>query len=43
VERYPDLIRAVSREEIQRVAKRYLRPDKLIVVVVADQAKAVLK
>lgn len=43
VERYPGLIRAVSREDVQRVAKRYLRPEKLIVVVVADQAKAALK
>lgn len=43
VERYPDLIRAVSREDVQGAAKRYLRPEKLIVVVVADQAKAALK
>lgn len=43
VERYPDLIRAVSRADIQRVAQSYLRPEKLIVVVVADQAKAALK
>jgi zinc protease len=43
VERYSDLIRKVSREDILRVAKRYLQPDRLIVVVVADQEKAALK
>ncbi|MBI2360643.1 MAG: insulinase family protein, partial [Deltaproteobacteria bacterium] len=43
VERYPDLIRAVSREGVQRAAERYLQPEKLIVVVVADQGKAALK
>lgn len=43
VDRYPDLIRAVSREDVQRVAQRYVRPERLIVVVVADQEKAALK
>jgi len=42
-ERYPDIVRAVSREDVLRVAKRYLQPEKLIVVVVADQKKAGLK
>jgi zinc protease len=42
-ERYPVIIRAVTRQDVLRVAKRYLQPEKLIVVVVADQAKAALK
>jgi zinc protease len=42
-DRYPDIIRKVTREDVLRVAKRYLQPEKLIVVVVADQAKAGVK
>ena len=38
-ERYPDLIRKVTREDVERVAKRYLDPDKLITVVVGNQKK----
>lgn len=38
-DRYPDLIRQIGREDILRVAKRYLDPEKLIVVVVANQEK----
>lgn len=43
VEQYPDLIGAVTRQDVQRVARRYLQPEKLMVVVVANQAKAALK
>lgn len=39
-EQYPELIRRVSQEDVLRVAKKYLQPEKLIVVVVADQKKA---
>lgn len=39
VDRYPDIIRRISREEVHRAAKSYLRPEKLIVVVVANQDK----
>ena len=42
-ERYPELIHKVSRDDALRVARRYLQPEKLIIVVVADQAKAGLK
>jgi zinc protease len=42
-ERYPDIVRAVTRQDVLRVAKRYLQPERLIFVVVADQAKAGLK
>jgi len=42
-ERYAEIIRGVSRDDVLRVARRYLHPEKLIVVVVADQNKAALK
>lgn len=38
-DRYPDLIRRVSREEVQRVAQKYLSPETLITVIVANQKK----
>ena len=43
VERYPKLIEAVTREEVLRVAKRYLDPERFVLVVVADQEKAQVK
>jgi len=42
-DRYAELIRQVRQEDILRVAKRYLQPEKLIVVVVANQEKTGLK
>jgi zinc protease len=38
-DRYDDLIRGVTRADVQRVAKRYLQPDKLITVVVGNLSK----
>jgi zinc protease len=38
-ERYGDFIRKVSREDVARVAKQYLRPDDLITVVVGNATK----
>jgi zinc protease len=38
-DRYPDLIRKITREDVQRVAKQYLEPDKLITVIVGNQQK----
>jgi zinc protease len=38
-ERYADLIRKVTREDVQRVAKKYLKPEQLITVIVANQKK----
>jgi zinc protease len=35
--RYADLIGRVTREDIGRVAKKFLQPDKLITVVVGNQ------
>lgn len=43
LERYPDLIRQVTREDILRVARRHLHPEKLITVVVGDQEKIGIK
>ena len=40
---YPRLINSVTREDLQRVAKKYLHPDKMAIVVVANQEKAKLK
>jgi zinc protease len=36
-ERYPALIRGVTREDVARVAKKYLDPERLIVVIVGNQ------
>lgn len=42
-QKYTSLINSVTREDIQRVAKKYLHPDRLVIVVVANQEKAQLK
>ena len=38
-ERYAEFIRKVSREEVSRVARQYLRPDEVITVVVGNVKK----
>jgi zinc protease len=38
-ERYADLIRNVTRDDVLRVAKQYLRPEELVTVIVANQKK----
>jgi zinc protease len=43
IQRYPELIRRVTREQVRRAAQRHLHPDKLIVVVVGHQDKSGLK
>ena len=40
VDRYPELVRKVTAEDVLRVARKYLQPDKLIVVVVGNLRKA---
>ena len=40
IEKYPDYINKITREDILRVAKKYLRTDKYILVVVGNQKKA---
>ncbi len=42
-QKYPSLINAVTREDIQRVAGKYLHPDAMAIVVVANQEKAKIK
>jgi zinc protease len=42
-QKYPAIINAVTREDIRRVARKYLNPDKTVIVVVADQEKAKLR
>ncbi len=42
-QKYAGLINSVTREDIRRVAKKYLHPDKMVIVVVANQEKANLK
>jgi len=37
-DRYPDLIRKVTREDVLRVAKQYLAPENLITVIVGKRA-----
>jgi zinc protease len=38
-DRYPDFIQRISREDVLRVAQKYLEPEKLITVIVANQKK----
>lgn len=42
-ERYPKLIAAVTREDVQRVARQYLHPDAFILVAVANQGQAAIE
>jgi len=42
-QKYPALINAVTREDVQRVAKKYLHPDNIVIVVVANQERAKLR
>ncbi len=42
-QKFPVLINAVTREDVQRVARKYLHPDSVVIVVVANQEKAKLK
>ena len=42
-EKYPQLINQVTEEEILRVARKYLQPDRFLLVVVGDQKAIELK
>jgi zinc protease len=42
-QKFAGLINSVTREDIQRVAKKYLHPERMAIVVVANQEKAKLK
>lgn len=41
-DRYPKLIQAVTKDDILRVARKYVHPDALILVAVANQAQAAI-
>jgi len=43
IEKYPRYINSVTKEDVLRVAKKYLDPEHYVLVVVANQQKAVLK
>jgi len=38
-DRYPDLIRRITRDDVARVARQYLQPEKLITVIVGNLKK----
>jgi zinc protease len=42
VDRYPKLIGAVTKDDVQRVARQYLHPEALLLVAVADQSEAAI-
>ncbi len=42
-DRYKDLINAVTKEDILRVVKKYIKPDRYTLIVVADQNKAQIR
>lgn len=41
--KYPEYINSVTKEDIQRVANKYLEPENCVLVVIADQKKAKVK
>lgn len=43
IDRYPGYIRAVTKEDVQKVARQYLHPDSYILVAVANQSEAGIK
>ncbi len=42
-DQYPKLIGSVTKDDVLAVAKKYLHPDSMIVVAVANQADAKIK
>jgi zinc protease len=42
-QKFIEMIDALSREDIRRAAQKYLRPDAIVIAVVANQEKAKLK
>jgi zinc protease len=43
IDRYPDYINRVTKEDVLQMARKYLDPANFVLVVVADQKKAALK
>jgi len=42
-QRYPELINAVTRDDVLRVARKYIDPEHMVIVVLGDQGKIKLK
>ncbi len=42
-QRYPALVNGVTKDDVLRVARKYLDPDRMVIVVLANQEKAKLK
>ncbi len=43
IDKYPEYVNSVTREDVLRVAKKYLDPGNYVLVVVADQEKVLLQ
>ena len=43
IDKYPGYIRAVTKQDVQEVARRYLHPDRYVLVAVANQSEAGIK
>ncbi len=43
IDKYPGYIRAVTKEDVQKVARQYLHPDSYVLVAVANQSLADIK
>jgi zinc protease len=43
IDKYPGYIRAVTKEDVQKVARQYLHPDNYVLVAVANQSVAGIK
>ena len=42
-DKYPKIIGAITKDDVQKVAREYLHPDSFILVAVANQSEAALK
>lgn len=42
IQKYPDYIKSVTKEDVQRVAKKFLHPDRYVLVVVGNQKQVEL-
>ena len=43
IDRYPGYVTAVTKEDVQKAAQKYLHPNSYILVAVANQSQADLK
>jgi predicted Zn-dependent peptidase len=42
-DKYPKIVSAISKDDVQKVAREYLHPDAFILVAVANQSEAAIK